>query len=349
MTHVFISPMPHQAAILADLIQGNHFDAVIADASFFGIVPFLLGEPTARPPVLAFTPMPLMISSRDTAASGLGIPPAPGVLGQLRNRTLNALHRVLLRRSHRAGNRLLDSMNTPRLPVFVLDAGLLADRYIAPTVPMFDYPRSDLPGHVRYVGAVHPQPTPGFRLPRWWDRLDGERPVVHVTQGTVDNADLGRLLEPTIDALGGEDIVVVATTGGRDVADVTVPLPMNTHVAEYIPYDLLLPKVNVMVTNGEYGGVQRALSAGVPLVVAGDTEDKPEVAARVAWSGAGINLRTGTPTPGALRHAVREVLDRPGYLERARTLEAAFAQRDGLAEIAALVDEVIAEPRPVLH
>ena len=63
-----------------------------------------------------------------------------------------------------------------------------------------------------------------------------------------------------------------------------------------------------MVTNGGYGAVQRALATGVPLVVAGDTEDKPEVAARVAWSGAGIDLRTGAPTAKAVRHAVREVL-----------------------------------------
>ena len=128
-------------------------------------------------------------------------------------------------------------------------------------------------------------------------RLDGDRPVVHVTQGTIDNADLSRLLEPTIEALGGEDVIVVATTGGRDISELKVPLPMNIFVAEYIPHDLLLPKVDVMVTNGGYGAVQRALSTGVPLVVAGNTEDKPEVAARVAWTGAGINLRTGTPTP----------------------------------------------------
>ena len=40
-----------------------------------------------------------------------------------------------------------------------------------------------------------------------------------------------------------------------------------------------------MVTNGGYGGVQQALANGVPLVVAGDSEDKPEVAARVAVVG----------------------------------------------------------------
>ena len=135
----------------------------------------------------------------------------------------------------------------------------------------------------------------------------------------------------------------MATTGGRDISQLKLALPMNTFVAEYIPHDLLLPKVDVMVTNGGYGAVQRALSMGVPLVVAGNTEDKPEVAARVAWTRAGINLRTGTPTPGAVRAAVREVLNDGRYLGAARKLEGAFARRDGVAEIAALVDEVIGE------
>jgi len=80
-------------------------------------------------------------------------------------------------------------------------------------------------------------------------------------------------------------------------------------------------------------------------VVAGNTEDKPEVAARVAWTGAGIDLRTGAPTAGAVRAAVRDVLNDGSYLSAARTLEAAFARRCGVAEIAALVDEVIGEHR----
>jgi UDP:flavonoid glycosyltransferase YjiC (YdhE family) len=102
-----------------------------------------------------------------------------------------------------------------------------------------------------------------------------------------------------------------------------------------------------MVTNGGYGAVQRALSMGVPLVVAGNTEDKPEVAARVAWTGSGVNLKTGTPTSGAVRAAVRDVLNNGSYLRNARALETAFARRDGVAEIAALVDEVVAEREAV--
>lgn len=43
-----------------------NFDAIITDAAFCGIVPLLLGDPTSRPPVLAYSTTPLMISSRDT-------------------------------------------------------------------------------------------------------------------------------------------------------------------------------------------------------------------------------------------------------------------------------------------
>ena len=344
IVRIFVRPMPHQAEALSRLMAQTQFDAIITDAFFFGILPFLLGDRAARPPVLTYTTTPLMISSRDTAPGGLGMAPSSTALGRLRNRALNTLsQKVLLRESQNAANHLLDRLNSRRLPTFILDTGVLADRYISPTVPEFDYPRSDLPSNVRYVGAVHPAPSRGYRRPAWWSQLDGDRPVVHVTQGTVDNADLGRLLEPTIDALGGEDVIVVATTGGRDASQLKMPLPMNTFVAEYIPHELLLPKVDVMVTNGGYGAVQRALATGVPLVVAGNTEDKPEVATRVAWTGAGINLRTGTPTAGAVRAAVREVLNDARYLQHARELEAAFARRDGVAEIATLVDEVISE------
>lgn len=342
--NVFLAPMPHQTAALTALLQTTRYDAVLADACFFGILPFLLGDPAARPPFLTYSTTPLMISSRDHAPFGLGKRPAATTLGRLRNHGLNLLsQKALLRPTHRTANRLLNRLNAPELPVFVMDSPTLADRLIAPTVPAFDYPRSDLPTNVRYVGAVHPRPSEGFAPPSWWSDLDGDQPVVHVTQGTIDNADLGRLLEPTIDALAGEDVLVVATTGGRPVEQITMPLPANVRVAEYLPHDQLLPKVDVMVTNGGYGAVQRALSAGVPLVVAGDTEDKPEVAARVEWSGAGINLRTGSPSAPQLRRAVRDVLTHDHYLQRTRALEAAYARRDGVAEIAALVDEVISE------
>jgi MGT family glycosyltransferase len=344
--NVFIKPMPHQTAALTQLFTQHTYDAVIADSHFLGVLPFLLGDRAARPPVLTYTPAPLMVTSRDTAPGGMGIAPMPGPLGRLRNRGLNMLaQHILLRPAHTYANSVLDRMNCPKLPVPLADWTVLADRMIVPTIEQFDYLRSDLPANVRYVGAVEPPPTRHFQHPPWWPILDQDRPVVHVTQGTIDNADLTRLLEPTIAALANEDVTVVATTGGRNLAALSAPLPSNTYIAEYLPHDWLLPKTDVLVTNGGHGAVQRALTRGVPLVVAGSTEDKPEVAARVAWSGSGINLRTGTPTPQAIRHAVRQVLHDGRYRQRAAELQWAYTQHDPITAIANLVDESVYERR----
>jgi UDP:flavonoid glycosyltransferase YjiC (YdhE family) len=124
------------------------------------------------------------------------------------------------------------------------------------------------------------------------------------------------------------------------------PLPANARVAEYIPYDLLLPRIDAVVTNGGFGGVQRAIAHGLPLVVAGSTEDKPEVAARVAWAGCGRDLRTGTPRPDAVRRAVREVLTTPSYRLRSRELATAIAALpDPVDVIAAGLDAAVAARR----
>ena len=346
---LFLAPMPHQYAELLTALAATRFDVIIADYGFFGVIPLLLGDPAARPPILYYTPTPMMLSSRDTAPNGMGLQPGTGWLARLRNRALTLLsHKVILRECHRATNGMLEGLGVRRLPVFLLDVGVVADRFIVPTVPSFEYPRSDLASNVRFVGAVHPQPSRGYVRPAWWAEFDSGRPVVHVTQGTVDNEDMSRLIGPTIEALADEDVTVIVSTGGRDVGELG-ELPANAFAAEFIPHDVLLHEVDVMVTNGGYGAVQRAVSAGVPLVVAGNTEDKPEVAARVAWSGAGLNLKTGTPGPAMIRDAVRELLDDCSYLRRARELEAAFAQRHGIAEIAALVDEVIQARRPAVR
>lgn len=344
MIRKFLRPMPHQAAELSRALSDEPYDAVIVDYLFLGIVPLLLGGRADLPPVLCYTPTPLMLYSRDTAPAGMGLPPAISASGRILQRGLTVLsQKVLLSDAQRTADRMLTALGAQRLPVPLLDIGVLADRLIVPTVPSFEYPRTDLPAGVRFVGVVRPRPTDAFVPPLWWAELDRDRPVVHVTQGTIDNRDLSRLIEPTVAALADTGVMVVVSTGGRDVRAIRTPLPANTYVAEHLPHDLLLPKVDVLVTNGGYGGVQRALAAGVPVVVAGSTEDKPEVAARVAWSGAGINLDSGTPSPGDIRSAVRRILSDGQYLRNARRLEVDFARRDGIAEIAALIDEVISE------
>jgi len=186
-----------------------------------------------------------------------------------------------------------------------------------------------VPPQVRFVGRLITPPK-SAELPGWWPDLDG-RTVVHVTQGTLET-DPDDLLKPAIEALAGHDALVVCTTGG---APWKGPLPRNVRVAPFIPHDLLLPRTDVMITNGGWGGLLAALEAGVPLVVVPGELDKAQAARRIKLAGAGIVRRK----PRRLKEAVDQV--RPRHRERARELGRAITAAGGAAEAADLVEALL--------
>jgi UDP:flavonoid glycosyltransferase YjiC (YdhE family) len=300
----------------------------VADVMFLGAFPLALRPRSTRPAVACIGVTPLATTSRATAPFGLALQPGSTALSRLRNTALNwTTEHIVMRDIQQLTQQRLAQTGSPPLAGYFVDLPTkVADAYLQATVAGFEYPRPNLPDSVQFVGPLLPLPASGFTPPSWWDELRTERPVVHVTQGTLDNADLHRLLIPACEALGGEDLLLVATTGGPDPAPHRAGLPANVRLERFIPHDLLLPHVDVMITNGGYGGVQQALAHGVPLVIAGDSEEKPEVAARVRWSGAGIDLRTGRPSPLQVTDAVRRVLAEPSFGVRARALQAEIAR-----------------------
>ncbi len=212
---------------------------------------------------------------------------------------------------------------------------------MAQGVPGLEYPRGDLPAHAHFVGRL--AGGPAGEPPSWWPdvaaaRAEGRR-IVHVTQGTLD-VDPADLVRPAIAGLTGHGHLIVCTTGGAPPS-VLGKLPADVRVAAFLPHDRLLPATDVMVTNGGWGGVLAAVHAGVPLVVAGDSLDKPEVARRVAWSGAGLNLRTGRPSPARVRRAVHEVLSRPEMQRRAGEIGARMTAAGGVPRAGDLVEAVL--------
>jgi MGT family glycosyltransferase len=325
---IFIKTVPDQTRAVEAAVAELAPDAILVDAAFAGIIPLLLDGPANRPAVLAAGVVPLSQSSTDVAPYGLGLAPKPGAFGRLRNRVLNLLvQRVLFRQTQRLANETMVALGRPKLDEFVLDQSRLFDRFLQLSPSEFEYPRSDLSSNLRFVGTVLPPAPVTGPLPEWWSELDGDRPVVHVTQGTIDNKDFDRLVRPTLDALADRDVLVVVATGGRPVEELG-ELPANARAAEFLPYDLLLPKTDVFVTNAGFGGTQYALSHGVPLVAAGDTEDKPEVSMRAEWAGVGVNLKTGTPSAEAIGAGVDRVLADRGYRDRARALAARIREYD---------------------
>ena len=201
------------------------------------------------------------------------------------------------------------------------------------------YPRSDAPPQLHFIGPLSATGSQA-PLPPWWDELDGTKPVVHVTQGTVANADYRQLIAPTLKALAGDDVLVVVSTGGRPVG--TLPsLPPNARAAAFLPYDELLPRTAVYVTNGGYGGVQYALRHGVPIVATGGKEDKPEVGARVAWSGVGRRIRSEHPSPAALRTAIPRRIESPALPSGQSAHRRRSCCGAGLLRPGAVVDDLI--------
>nr|WP_279579011.1 nucleotide disphospho-sugar-binding domain-containing protein [Fodinicola feengrottensis] len=111
---------------------------------------------------------------------------------------------------------------------------------------------------------------------------------------------------------------------------------------------MLLPYVDVMVTNGGIGGILAALTHGLPLIGGGRTEDKPAVCARIAHTGVGIDLKTDRPTVGKIRDAVRAVLSNPSYQRAAVRVQTDFARHDPPVEAAVLLERLAETKAPVV-
>jgi MGT family glycosyltransferase len=212
---------------------------------------------------------------------------------------------------------------------FVKDAAL----YLQASVPSFEYPRTDMPENIRWIGTSVPEPPADWTQPSWWRDLKRYR-VVLVTQGTINN-DYDQLIRPAIRALANEKVLVIVTTGSKPVEEVAIdPLPRNVRVERFIPYAHLMPEVDVLLTNGGYGSVQIALAHAVPVVAFGKSEEKAEVANRLTYSGAGIGVKKLVPSEGEIRRAVLRVLGDPRYRRRALDIGTEMAGLDAAGEAA---------------
>ncbi|HWD38015.1 MAG TPA: glycosyltransferase [Fimbriimonas sp.] len=280
--------------------------------------------------------------SLDAPPFGLNIIPGRSPVEKIRNRLLNwAVDHIVFKDSIAHFHAMRATHGFPRINDTPFTFARRADVYLQCGVSSFEYPRSDLPKNVRFIGAFVPSPPSEWKEPAWWPRLDSGRPVILITQGTIAN-DYDELIRPGLRALKNEDATIIVTTGSNPPEAVDMPsLPENVIVEQFVPYAHLMPKVDLLLTNGGYGSVQIALTHGVPVLAFGASEDKAEIANRISWSGVGLGIRTKTPTGAQILRSVREILGSTSYKERAAAMRKELAECDAAQTSGDLLEQLL--------
>ncbi|KAK2011987.1 UDP-Glycosyltransferase/glycogen phosphorylase [Colletotrichum eremochloae] len=333
--NIFIAWVPVHFPVLMQTLEKIRADRpdqqviVVHESFFMGLTPMMWGAPlpkgyTTRPPVINVNVAPVMAASVDTGPFGPGLPPDSTESGRARNALLNSLFLGpggpfdQLRQEYNAVVKSLGATREASADLFWSWQSSY-DVTLQMSSPSLEYPRSDFPDVVKYAGCLPPKPIdPNYRYPEWWSEITaGTKKIVGVSQGTVV-MEYTNLVIPTFQGLAHrDDIIVVAVLGAKGAAlpeDVTVPA--NTRVVDFIPYDALLKYADVWVTNAGFGGFTHGVTNGVPMVLGGDSEDKPEVAMRGQWAGVAYNLKMGSPTPQQVADGVQEVLTNDKYKKR---------------------------------
>jgi len=336
LRHVFVDAMPVQHRALQTLLAQRPDSILIANSGFTGPWAVALGAPGRKPARwIAIGCNPVTLGTPQATIFG----PVPGPDGQvdlIATEQQNDVIRAALEPSRQHLQDLIEAMGGSGTATAVLDGAVtMPEEFLALTVQGLEFGRTDLPPNVRFAGIMPSEIRSQPLDARVQAAVDDPRPLVVVTQGTVANDDLGRLVVPTLEGLRNADVVVVAALGKQaDLADV----PDNAVVVDWVPFDALLAHAAVFVTNGGFGGTQRALASGVPVVVSGGTEDKALVAARVAAVGVGVDLGFVDASSAAIRDAVARVLGSPDFRTRTAALAIEYQTLDPLRIIEDLLE-----------
>ncbi|KAH8682669.1 putative glycosyltransferase [Xylariales sp. PMI_506] len=322
MENMFIKQMAPRSVELRGLLEfvrerepGRNV-VIITETMSLAPMPFLFGAPLPRgydkfPKTINVNTTPIMLLSIDTGITGPCLPPDASESGRARNKIMNEmLVRGPFSGTDRVFHETLKGLGCTSLPkVFFQNAWLDSyDTTFQLCPPSLEYPRSDLALSIRFSGSLPKGEIPAdFPYPSWWSEITANsalpaaerKKVVAVVQGTVQ-LDYTDLIIPTLKALGPRpDVIVVSILGVRGASLASVEgfeVPTNARVVDFLPYDAILEHADVFISNGGYGGVTHGVLNGVPLILAGVSEDKAEACARGAYAGFAINLKVQRPT-----------------------------------------------------
>jgi UDP:flavonoid glycosyltransferase YjiC (YdhE family) len=157
------------------------------------------------------------------------------------------------------------------------------------------------------------------------------------------------VIEACIDALAGEELDAVLTTGHHRLPPELPPLPDNFRHEPYLPGLAMAARCDLLIHHGGYGSCQTGLHAGKPAVILPTYSERESNARKLAALGAAEVVEVArhrgrkSVDAGALRAAVRRVLATPSYGERARALGDSLRACGGPVRAAELIERFARE------
>ena len=213
---------------------------------------------------------------------------------------------------------------------------------IAQVTASFDFPRSDasLLHGVGPLRASTSDTAPG-RWPHGFDPRPGV-PLVFASLGTLQGGRFG-LFRRIAQACHAEGVqLLLAHCGGLGLEqERQLGRDGATWVTDFAPQQAAVERADVVVTHAGLNTAMDALAAGTPMLALPIAFDQPGVAARIVHAGAGVRLLPALATRGALRRALRTLLDDSSYARRARELGVDVRAAGGVVRAADLIEAAL--------
>lgn len=329
----FITPTEARTKLTYEVLENLRAEhptreiIILTETFWMGTLAMSLGAPlpkgfTTRPKVINIHAATYLIRSDDVGPMGLAMLPDASEEGRAKHRAIydgmiNGPFGELIDFQIEVLTKLGAVVTERTLPFETWMK--TSDITLQMCPPSVEYDLSDWHPNVKSIGALGARPLKkDFVFPSFWDEVTrGDKKVVTVTQGTVA-VNYNHLLLPTIKCLADrEDILVVAILGSKGASlPSDVELPSNARVIDHLAYDAILPHSAAFVLNGGYGGFTHGVINGVPMVLAGATEDKPDVCRRGEWAGIAVNLETGEPTEQQIAEGIKKVLEDSSFKKK---------------------------------
>lgn len=190
---------------------------------------------------------------------------------------------------------------------------------------------------LRYSGPLYARldlPVPE-RVERF---LDQSGTVAYVAMTSASET----LVRGVIEAVRRSGTRVLVTSTIHDLSDLDGGQVM---IERLLPSDRIMPRVAVAVTTGGQGSVQTAVASGVPLAGVPLQPEQDLNVHSVQRQAMALRVRPQDSSGVAMTHAVRRLLDEPGYREQATRLRAVVANIDGAATAAQVISRYLDERR----